>query len=107
MGSHFGVWVGPRGGYNYYGTIASLIEAGIDTDGNGVVDAQYGSKSGGSIDVADSRYIKKFAEMTVDWTNRFKVNYWKCGGVKRQIASFRPHSLERARHIAMKVTFGA
>ncbi|MBR5565017.1 MAG: discoidin domain-containing protein [Roseburia sp.] len=80
MGSYFGVWIGPRGGYNYEGMLADIIQAGVDTNGDGVKDVQYGSKGGGSIDVADSRYVQKFAEMAVDWTNRFKVNYWKWDG---------------------------
>lgn len=69
FGSNFGVWIGPRGGYNYYGDLATIIEK-----------AGNGSKAGGSIDVADDRYVKKFEEMAIDWMKRFKVNYWKWDG---------------------------
>ena len=47
FGSNFGVWVGPRGGYNFYGTLANIIEK-----------AGNGSKAGGSIDVADRVYVE-------------------------------------------------
>lgn len=69
FGSNFGVWVGPRGGYNFYGTLANIIEK-----------AGNGSKAGGSIDVADRVYVKKFKDMAIDWQKRFKVNYWKWDG---------------------------
>ena len=96
MGSYFGVWIGPRGGYNYQGMLADIIQTGVDTDGDGVKDTQYGSSAGGSIDVADSRYVKKFAEMAVDWTNRFKVNYWKWDGFadSGQYGAFSKGSIE-------------
>ena len=69
FGSNFGVWIGPRGGYNYYSTLADIITA-----------AGNGSKAGGSIDVADSRYVKKFQEMAIQWMKDYKVNYWKWDG---------------------------
>lgn len=69
FGSNFGVWVGPRGGYNFYGTLANIIEK-----------AGNGSKAGGSIDVADRVYVEKFKDMAIDWQKRFKVNYWKWDG---------------------------
>lgn len=69
FGSNFGVWVGPRGGYNFYDDLAVIIE-----------NAGNGSKAGGSIDVADSRYVKKFEEMAIDWMKKYNVNYWKWDG---------------------------
>lgn len=69
FGSNFGVWIGPRGGYNYNSTLADIITA-----------AGNGSKAGGSIDVADSRYVKKFQEMAIQWMKDYKVNYWKWDG---------------------------
>lgn len=77
FGSNFGVWVGPRGGYNYYGDLADIITAGVDIDG---VHHQYGSKAGGSIDVADQRYVTKFQEMALNWQRDYGVNYWKWDG---------------------------
>ena len=69
LGSNFGVWIGPRGGYNFFTNLADIISA----KGNG-------SKAGRSIDVADARYVKKFQEMAIDWMNEYKVNYWKWDG---------------------------
>lgn len=73
FGSNFGVWIGPRGGYNYNSTLADIIAA-----------AGNGSKAGNSIDVADSRYVKKFQEMAIQWMKDYKVNYWKWDGFADQ-----------------------
>lgn len=69
LGSDFGVWIGPRGGYNYYGQLADILVA----NGNG-------SKAGGSIDVADSRYLEKYEEMAIQWMEKYGINYWKWDG---------------------------
>ena len=69
LGSDFGVWIGPRGGYNYQGNLASII-----------ADAKKGSSAGGSIDVADQRYVTNFKNMAVDWMKQYGVNYWKWDG---------------------------
>lgn len=69
LGSNFGVWIGPRGGYNYYGNLASIIQ-----------DAGKGSSAGGSIDVADQRYVTNFTDMAVTWMEDYGVNYWKWDG---------------------------
>ena len=69
FGSDFGVWVGPRGGYNFYGSLADILTK-----------SGKGSKAGGSIDVADREYVKNFGEMAVDWQNKYGVNYWKWDG---------------------------
>ena len=69
LGSEFGVWIGPRGGYNYYDNLANIIAK-----------AGNGSSAGGSIDVADQRYVDKFGDMAVDWMQKYGVNYWKWDG---------------------------
>ncbi|MGN0335501.1 MAG: discoidin domain-containing protein [Lachnospiraceae bacterium] len=69
FGSNFGVWVGPRGGYNFYGTLADILTA-----------SGKGSKAGGSIDVADREYVKNFTEMACKWQEEYGVNYWKWDG---------------------------
>ena len=69
LGSSFGVWIGPRGGYNYFGTLADIITK-----------AGNGSKAGGSIDVADTRYVKKFEEFAIDMMEDYGVSYWKWDG---------------------------
>ena len=43
FGSDFGIWIGPRGGYNFYGSLADILTK-----------SGKGSKAGGSIDVAGS-----------------------------------------------------
>ena len=69
FGSNFGVWVGPRGGYNFYTTLANIIEK-----------AKKGSKAGHSIDVADRVYVENFTKMAVKWQQDWDVNYWKWDG---------------------------
>ena len=69
LGSEFGVWIGPRGGYNYYDNLANII-----------AQAGNGSSAGRSIDVADQRYVDKFGDMAVDWMQKYGVNYWKWDG---------------------------
>lgn len=69
LGSNFGVWIGPRGGYNYYGELADIMSK-----------AGKGSKAGGSIDVADQRYVTEFGNMAVKWMQDYGVNYWKWDG---------------------------
>lgn len=69
LGSNFGVWIGPRGGYNYYGELADIMTK-----------AGKGSKAGGSIDVADQRYVTEFGNMAVKWMQDYGVNYWKWDG---------------------------
>lgn len=39
-----------------------------------------GSAAGGSIDVADARYVKNFQDMAVEWMEDYGVNYWKWDG---------------------------
>jgi len=69
FGSNFGVWVGPRGGYNFYAILANIIER-----------AQKGSKAGHSIDVADRVYVENFKKMAIKWQQDWDVNYWKWDG---------------------------
>ena len=69
FGSNFGVWIGPRGGYNFQGDLASIL-----------TNSGKGSGAGGSVDVADREYVKNFQEMACDWQDRFNVNYWKWDG---------------------------
>ena len=80
FGSDFGLWVGPRGGYNSYsGEFANLIAE----HGNGSV-------AGGSIDVADRVYLENLTEMFTGWMKQYRINYWKWDGFvdRRQYNSF-------------------
>ena len=69
FGSNFGVWVGPRGGYNFYTDLANIVTK-----------SGKGSKAGGSVDVADRTYVKNFQEMAIKWQKNYGVNYWKWDG---------------------------
>lgn len=69
FGSNFGVWVGPRGGYNFYNHLADIVAK-----------SNKGSKAGNSVDVADERYVDEFTKMAVGWQKKFGVNYWKWDG---------------------------
>ncbi|MBY4797304.1 discoidin domain-containing protein [Collinsella sp. AGMB00827] len=80
LGSSFGVWIGPRGGYNYYSTLADIIAR-----------ANKGSKAGNSIDVADTRYVKNFEHFAIDMMEKYGVSYWKWDGFadQAQFGAFR------------------
>ena len=69
FGSNFGVWVGPRGGYNFFGDLANIVTK-----------SKKGSKAGGSVDVADRTYVKNFQDMAIKWQKNYGVNYWKWDG---------------------------
>lgn len=71
LGSHFGIWIGPRGGYNFQNHMADILAA-----------HNFGSKAPKSndIDVADRRYVKKFQELAIKWQRDYQLNYWKWDG---------------------------
>lgn len=69
FGSNFGVWIGPRGGYGTEGPIADSLAA-----------QNISVKAGGSIDVADRTYLKKYAERVCEFQDKYHVNYWKWDG---------------------------
>lgn len=72
FGSHFGMWLGPRGGYtNDTIKFARRIEKG----GNGYV-----NKSSVDIDVGSDKYIKKTKALMLDFEKRFDLTYWKLDG---------------------------
>lgn len=69
FGSNFGVWIGPRGGYNFPGELAGILSR-----------SGKGSSLGGSIDVADRNYLKNFEDMAIEFQEDYGVNYWKWDG---------------------------
>ena len=71
FGSSFGVWLGPRGGYNFNGAMGRIIE-----------DAGYGAYNAqsGDIDVGDRRYVSKLTEFFTQMQDAYKINYWKLDG---------------------------
>lgn len=72
FGSHFGLWLGPRGGYNR------------KTPGFGkrMQRAGKGGYNRRSLDVctADHRYQKNLTALFLDYMERFDINYWKLDG---------------------------
>ena len=71
FGSNFGVWIGPRGGYDGTATPAMA---------NSLIKQGKGTMAGGSIDVADRTYLEEYAKTVCDYQDRFHVNYWKWDG---------------------------
>ena len=61
--STFGVWVGPQGGYNYFGTFSKFLES----KGTGYV--QHNSALGDVVCTGSRKYIKNFEERFVDYQN--------------------------------------
>ena len=74
MGSNFGLWLGPRGGYGTERQIANYI-----------ANNNLGSRnesSGNDINISDGRYLDKLVNnIFVDYQNKFDINYWKLDGM--------------------------
>lgn len=71
LGSSFGLWIGPRGGYNYQTKFAKKMEK----SGFGSYNAQ--SKD---ICVGDRTYQKNIRDFLINTTRDFDINYWKLDG---------------------------
>ena len=74
FGSTFGVWVGPQGGYNYFGGFGRYLEA------SGTGYAQPNSALGTVVCTGSRKYLKNFETMAIDFQGRFNVEYWKWDG---------------------------
>ncbi len=75
LGSRFGLWLGPRGGYtNDTPKFAKQIEKA----GNG-----YYNKQAHDICVTSSKYAQKTSELLLDYQKRFDLGYWKLDGFAR------------------------
>ncbi len=72
FGSHFGVWVGPRGGYT---TDTVKFANQIEKAGNGYV-----NKRAHDICVNSDKYVKKTGEMMLEFMDSFQLNYFKLDG---------------------------
>ena len=74
LGSNFGLWLGPRGGYGTQTQIANYIEQN-----------SLGSKnqnSGNDINISDARYLTKLnKEIFCEYQDKFDINYWKLDGM--------------------------
>ncbi|MEH7012694.1 discoidin domain-containing protein [Neobacillus niacini] len=72
FGSTFGLWLGPQGGYNYFGGFAEFLEK----NGTGHVTNDYWK----SVDVGSKTYVNNLTKLFLDYQNRFDIEYWKLDG---------------------------
>lgn len=70
--SDFGLWLGPRGGYN---SKTSSFGKRMQKSGKGGH-----NKLAKDVCVADHRYIKNITDFFIDYMDRFDINYWKLDG---------------------------
>lgn len=70
--SSFGIWVGPQGGYNYFGKFAQFLA----NSGTGEVQTDHWK----CIDTGSRTYIKNFQDRFLDYQSRFDIDYWKWDG---------------------------
>ena len=66
--SSFGVWVGPQGGYNYFGGFSRYLEA----MGTGYV--QHNSALADDVCTGSRKYIQNFEDRYVDYHTRFDID---------------------------------
>lgn len=85
LSSSFGLWLGPRGGYNRQNKFAKKIEKG----GFGAYNAQ-----SYDICVADKTYQQNVEKFLVDTTKEFDISYWKLDGF-----SYRPCTNSKHHHM--------
>lgn len=71
VSSNFGIWLGPRGGYNYNDRFARFLEE----HGNGTRNA-----ANSDIVTGDKEYLKKLEAFFLKCQNDYGVNYWKLDG---------------------------
>ena len=74
FGGEFGLWLGPRGGYNYNRSFAKKIEK----SGYGYYNAQ-----ADDICVASQTYLKNLETFLVKTTKENDISYWKLDGFMR------------------------
>lgn len=70
-GSEFGIWLGPRGGYNFNASWGQFLER----HGNGT----YNRNSADAV-TGDSVYIAKLKDFFLENQTKYGVNYWKLDG---------------------------
>lgn len=69
--SNFGLWLGPRGGYNYFMEFAKLLEK----YGNGKL-----NKYSSDIVTGHKTYLQKLQDFFISCQEKYKINYWKWDG---------------------------
>lgn len=83
LGSRFGLWVGPRGGYT---NDTIKFARHIEKAGNGFVNRR-------SIDicVSSDKYVSKMEDMLLEFTDSFRLNYFKLDGFAQRPCRSRRH----------------
>ncbi len=83
LGSEFGLWIGPRGGYNPdTARFARLIEKA----GNG-----HYNKYARDICVASDRYVSLMKKMMLDFQEKYSLNYYKLDGFAQYPCKSKKH----------------
>ncbi len=83
LGSKFGLWLGPRGGYtNDTIKFARRIQAA----GNGYV-----NKQAKDICVGSKKYTEKTTDLLLDFEKRFNINYFKLDGFAQRPCKCKKH----------------
>ena len=70
--SEFGLWNGPRGGYN---SKTGQFGKNMEKAGKGGY-----NKEANDVCVSSSAYIKNITDYYLDYTKKFDINYWKLDG---------------------------
>lgn len=70
--SNFGMWIGPRGGYN---SKTKTFAKNMEKAGKGGY-----NRASKDVCVADARYIKNISDYFIEMMNRYDINYWKLDG---------------------------
>lgn len=83
LGSRFGLWIGPRGGYTK-DTIKFAKH--IQRAGNGYVNNQ-----SADICVASDKYMEKLSEFMLSCQDKFNINYWKIDGFAQKPCKSKHH----------------
>lgn len=83
LGSNFGLWLGPRGGYT---SDTPKFAKQIEKAGYGFV-----NKQAFDICVASEKYHRKTTDMMLDFENRFNLNYWKLDGFAQRPCKSKNH----------------
>lgn len=83
LGSRFGVWVGPRGGYT---NDTIKFARHIENAGNGYV-----NKQAKDICVASEKYALKAGDMMLEFIDSFNLNYFKLDGFAQRPCKNKNH----------------
>lgn len=83
LGSRFGLWLGPRGGYT---SDTIKFARKIESGGNGYV-----NKKSYDICVGSEKYVNKTTDFLVDCQKRFDINYFKLDGFARKPCKNKRH----------------